>query len=214
VKPFLRILGIAVVLAAAFALGFVLWGERFEALFGHDACVEWFSRIRPVAWLAGIGLLVADLVLPVPATGVMAALGAVYGGVTGAAVATVGSTLAALVGYGLARLAGDRGARLLAGRGELERFRALFDRWGGAAIVVSRWLPILPEVTSVLAGLAGMRFGGFLVAVLLGTVPASLVFASIGAASAARPGWGVLVAVAVPLLLWPVFLCVVRRTRR
>ena len=210
-KLALKILGVAAALALVFAAGFALWGGRFDAVFSQERCVEWFSRTRHVAWLAAIGLLIIDLLLPVPATGVMAALGAVYGVWIGAAVGAAGSALAGLLGYWLARLAGRRGIRLIAGAEEAERFRAFFDRWGGAGIIVSRVLPILPEVMAVLAGLARMSFGRFVIALLLGTVPASILFAWIGAASAERPWYGIMLAAVIPLLLWPCFLWLVRR---
>ena len=209
-KLFFKVLGIAAALALLFVAGFELWGEQLETLFSQESCVEWFSRTRPTAWLVAIGLLVADLLLPIPATGVMAALGAIYGVAVGAAVGAAGSALAGLLGYGLARLAGKKGIRYIAGEDEVERFRAFFDRWGGAGIIVSRVLPILPEVMSVLAGLAGMRFARFVAALLLGTIPVSILFAYIGSVSAERPWYGMAVAVIIPLLLWPVFLWLVR----
>jgi uncharacterized membrane protein YdjX (TVP38/TMEM64 family) len=65
----------------------------------------------------------------------------------------------------------------------------------------------------VLAGLAPMRFSRFVVALLLGTVPVAAVFAWVGSVSASRPGYGLVLAVLVPVLLWPVFLLVVRPDR-
>lgn len=205
-KLALKVLGVAVVLAGLFLLGFELWGERLETLFSQEACVRWFEGMRPWAWAVAVGLLVADLVLPIPATGVMAALGSVYGVAVGTLVSAAGSSAAGLAGYGLARLAGERAARWLADEEERARFKAFFDRWGGWAVIVSRALPILPEVVAVVAGLAGMRLRRFLASLLLGTVATSLLFAWLGNASREQPWWGMLVAVIVPLLVWPVFL--------
>jgi len=213
-RLFVKILGIAVALALLCLAGFVLWGEPLERLFNQTECAAWFREARSVAWLIAIGLLVSDLVLPVPATGVMAALGSVYGLPLGAALGAAGSALAALLGYGLARLAGKKGIRYIAGDDEVARFRAFFDRWGGAGIIVSRCLPILPEVMAVLAGLAPMRFGRFLVALLLGTVPTAVLFAWVGAAAAEQPWWGVGAATLIPLLIWPVFLYFARPAER
>ena len=210
-KVLLKVLVIAVVLAALCLLGFELWGEDFERLFNQEACAAWFARIGAWAWAVAIGLLVVDLFLPVPATGVMAALGSVYGPVLGALVGAVGSALAGLLGYGLARLGGRPVARWLARPDELARFQRFFDRWGGVAIIISRMLPILPEVVAVLAGLARMRLRRFAVALLLGTVPTAALFAWLGHASRAEPWYGMGVAVLVPLLLWPVFLHLVGR---
>ena len=212
-KLFLKVLGIAVILAALFMLGFLLWGERFERLFSQQACAEWFAESRGYAWAVAIGLLVADLVLPIPATGVFAALGSVYGPIVGGVVGAVGSTCGGLAGYGLARLAGRRATRRLASEEELARFRSLFDRWGGYAVLVSRALPILPEVMAVLAGLARMRFSRFLAALLLGSSATSLLFAWLGWASRAEPWWGMVAAVLIPILVWPLFVHVARIRR-
>ncbi len=211
VRLLFKVLVIAFVLAAVFAATFALWGDWFETVFSQKKCVEWFQSVRSVAWLIAIGLLIADLLLPVPATGVMAALGVVYGMWIAAAVGAAGSMLAGLLGYGLARLAGRSGIRWIADEGEIKRFRAFFDRWGGAGVIVSRVLPILPEVMSILAGLAPMRFGRFLGALLLGTIPVAILFAWLGSAWAGAPWYGVGAAVLLSLVLWPVFLWLVRR---
>lgn len=202
----LKVLGIAVVLAALCMAGFLLWGEAFERLFSQEACARWFGEMRPWAWAVAIGLLVVDLLLPVPATGVMAALGSVYGVALGGAIGAVGSALAGTAGYGLARWGGKRLARRLADERELAQFQAFFDRWGGLAIILSRTMPILPEVVSILAGLARMRFGRFAAALALGTVPTAVLFAWLGHAWRDQPWWGMLVAVVIPLAVWPVFL--------
>jgi len=210
-KLFLKVLGIAVALAVLFLLGFELWGARLERLFSQQACAEWFAESRPWAWAAAIGLLVADLVLPIPATGVFAALGSTYGVALGALVGAVGAASAGLAGYGLARLAGRRATRWLASEEELARFQLLFDRWGGYAVLVSRALPILPEVMAVLAGLARMRFSRFLAALLMGSSATAAFFAWLGHASRAEPWWGTLAAVVIPLIVWPVFVRLVLR---
>jgi len=211
VKLLLKVLAIAVLLAGLCLLAFEAWGEDFERLFSQEACAAWFAGIRPWAWAVAIGLLVVDLFLPVPATGVMAALGSVYGPVLGALVGATGSGLAGLLGYGLARLGGRPLVRWMASEQEIGRFQAFFDRWGGWAIIVSRVLPILPEVVAVLAGLARMRLRRFVVALALGTVPTATLFAVLGHVSRAEPWYGMIVAVVAPMLIWPVFLRFVGR---
>jgi uncharacterized membrane protein YdjX (TVP38/TMEM64 family) len=205
-KLVLKILGLVLLLALLFIAGYEVWGETFELLFSREATISWFSRVKGVAWAWGIGLLVSDIILPVPASGIMAALGNVYGLALGALVGIIGSIAAGVTGYMVARSAGRKATRFLASEEELERFRFLFDRWGGAAIIVSRALPILPEVMSILAGLARMSFSRFLTALLLGTVPTCLLFAAIGQMSRSEPRFGITFAILLPLLLWPIFL--------
>ena len=205
-RLFLKVLAMAVALAGLCFAGFALWGDAFERVFNQEECRRWFEEIRTYAWAVAIGLLLGDLFLPIPATGIMAALGSVYGPVVGTVVGAAGSVLAAMVGYGIARLGGKRLARLMASEEELARFQALFDRWGGFAIIFSRVLPILPEVVAILAGLARMRFGRFAAALVLGTVPTAFLFAYLGHVSREQPWYGLIAAVAIPMLLWPIFL--------
>lgn len=205
-KLCIKITVLVVFLAVLFAAGYELWGETFDTFFNREACIAWFGSQKEVAWAWGIGLLISDIVLPVPASGIMAALGNVYGVIGGAMISTVGSALAGITGYFLARVAGRNATRFLASDQELERFRLFFEQWGGAAIIVSRTLPVLPEVMTILAGFAGMGFPRFLTALLLGTVPTSLLFAYIGHVSRSEPGYGILLAILLPVFAWPVFL--------
>ena len=144
-----------------------------------------------------------DLVLPVPATGVMAALGSAYGIWLGSLVAVAGSCLAGGLGYGLCRLLGARAAAKLCAPGELARFEGFFGRWGAWAVMMSRMLPLLPEVVACLAGLARMPARVFALALLAGTIPACVLFAAIGSLSREAPAWGIAAAVLLPLAAWP-----------
>src|SRR5687768_5676973 len=102
VRPW-RLAGLVVCLAVVFGLPFVLWGDRFETLLHQDRLGIWFESYRNSAWLMAIGLLVSDLVLPIPNTVVIAALGILYGPLLGGLVATVGTCLSGVAGYALCR---------------------------------------------------------------------------------------------------------------
>lgn len=207
-----KILLMALALALLSLVAFELCGGRLEELFSADAFGERLGAVRSYGWLLGIALLVVDLFLPIPATGIMTALGMVYGFWLGWLVAAAGSALAGIAGYVLVRSGGDALARRLAKPDELEAFRALFERWGALAVIGSRALPILPEVMTVLAGLARMRFGHFLAALLAGTVPVSALYAWWGASYGREaPLSSFLIAVLLPLVLWAIFLACYRR---
>lgn len=206
-----KVLFITLILAGVFLLTFAAWGDAMEAAFAGEAFAADLADRPALGWLLGLGLLAADLVLPVPATGVMSALGTVYGFWLGWLIAAAGSVLAGLIGYGLVRLGGDRFASRLARQEGLEEFRHLFDRWGGVAIIASRALPVLPEVMAVLAGLARMRFRLFLTAMLTGTIPVSGLFAWWGSTTGRNaPGKSFAAAVVVPLGIWILLLPLLR----
>jgi membrane protein DedA with SNARE-associated domain len=65
-------------------------------------------------------------------------------------------------------------------------------------------------VVTILAGIARMDPVRFSVSLLLGSFFTSLLFSWIGYASRSLPGYGMLAAVLIPLLIWPVFLKLVR----
>lgn len=209
-KSIVRLFLLFIALSFFFILLYELAGQSFEIFLSRDKCIEWFIRIKPVAWIIGILLLVSDIVTPVPATGIMAALGAVYGVVPGAFFSVIGSTGAGLVGYGAARTLGLRGSRWIADEKEIERFKDFFDRWGGYAVILSRATPILPEVISILAGLSKMKFSRFFAALLAGTIPTSFLFVWMGSYPGLPYGTGIVLALLVPALLWPVFIRMVK----
>lgn len=174
-----RLILLVLGLAFAVALPFAIWGEHVEAVVSVDGAV---AAIRDSSWgpLAGVGLIVSDVVLPVPSTAVMAALGVVYGPLVGGALAAAGSLLAGSLGYGLCRALGPRVAERLAGREGLEEARRLFGRWGFGLVAISRWVPVLPETVAFLAGLTAMPFPRFLAALATGCVPLGFLFATLG----------------------------------
>src|SRR5687767_14382518 len=115
----MRLLVTALVLAALFCVPFVIWGGDFLRWFSGEAALAWIRGWGAWGWLAIIGLLMSDLVLPVPATPVMAAAGYLYGPIVGGMLNAGGSFCAGMTGYGLCRLFGRGIALRLAGEREL-----------------------------------------------------------------------------------------------
>ena len=180
----------------------LIWGGSWEESFTLQCSVAWLSKAGPWGWAAGIGLLAADLVLPVPGTVVMSALGYVYGVAIGGLVASVGSITAGLLGYGVGRFIGEKAARKWLGDTDFEKGRLLFARGGGWMVAVSRSLPILPEAISCTAGLVRMPFGRFLVSLICGSLPVGYLFAWIGVAGRETPGWALVFSLLAPAVLW------------
>lgn len=134
-----------------------------------------------VAALGGLGLLVADVVLPVPSSLVMIAHGALFGAAAGAALSLVGGVGATLVGYGLGRWAGPPALRRVCSAAERERAGRLVDRWGVLAVVATRPVPLLAETVAVMAGAQRMGLGRTVIASVIGVLPAALLYAVAGA---------------------------------
>lgn len=197
----MRILRLFAILAVVVLVPFLLWGDRFDAWFSGDAAVEWLRGLGPWGWLGGIGLLMADLVLPVPGTAVMSALGFVYGPWTGGVVSAIGSFLSGSLAYGLTRWIDPKWAAKLAGEAELKRHQELFAKSGAWIVALSRWLPLLPEVVACLAGLSRMPARPFFVALACGSLPLGFAFAAIGAAGHRNPGLALALSALVPAVL-------------
>jgi uncharacterized membrane protein YdjX (TVP38/TMEM64 family) len=164
------------------------------------------------AWAVGIPLIWADLVLPIPQTAVIAALGIIYGTVIGGLLGSLGLITSGLLGYALMLTSARRFVRRFVGPASLHEMEGWFDRGGVWAIVLTRSLPYsVPEAMVFLAGLAGMPIRDFTTALTLGSVPTAFVFAAIGAGWADQPALALVVSYVLPILLLPLVLYLVRQ---
>jgi uncharacterized membrane protein YdjX (TVP38/TMEM64 family) len=163
------------------------------------------------AWALGIALIWADVVLPVPQTAVIAALGIIYGTLLGALLGSLGLITGGLLGYVLMLTSARRYVQRFVGRQSLHKLERLFDQRGAWAIVLTRSLPYsVPEAMAFLAGLAGMPTGKFVAALTIGSVPTAFVFAAIGAGWAHHPILALAVSYVLPIFLLPIMLYVMR----
>lgn len=197
-----HLLALVLVLLAAVIVPFLIWGERFEAALSVEGTRQWLEGFGAWAWLAGIGLLVADIALPIPGTVVMSVMGWMYGWFWGGLISAAGSMLSGTVAYGLCRLLGRPVAVRIAGADGLEQARALFEKNGGWLVAVSRWLPVLPEAVACLAGLARMPWRTFWVALLCGSLPLGFAFAAIGHLGHESPAGALLLSAVLPAGMW------------
>lgn len=180
-----------------------------------DEAVLMLREYGSWAWALGIALIWADLVLPIPQTAVIAALGIIYGTWLGGVLGSVGLVSGGLLGYGLMLTSARRLAHRLVGPRSLHKMEGLFDRSGAWAIVLTRSLPYsVPEAMVFLAGLAGMPIRKFTAALTIGSVPTAFVFAAIGAGWADQPILALAASTVLPILLLPLALALLRRRTR
>src|SRR5215218_3598030 len=108
----------------------------FLAVFGVAAALgvpvddarPWMGQGGPAAALAGVALLTADVVLPVPSSGVMLLNGLLFGVWVGAALSVVGSVGCAAVAFWMGR-AGSPWVRRLVTPEQHDRAERLLERW-------------------------------------------------------------------------------------
>lgn len=198
----MRLFIIFVILALAVLIPFAIWGDSMEAFFSQQAAVDWLADYGYWAWAVAIGLLAADLLVPLPASVIMASLGILYGPWLGGMIGAIGSLTAGLLGYELCRRFGKNTARKLLGSKDWELAQRLDQKIGGVLIVVSRWTPVLPEVVSCMAGLLRMQRLKFYVALMLGSLPLAWGYAWAGYAGADLPFFTLALSALFPLFLW------------
>jgi len=129
--------------------------------------------------LITIGLLTIDVFLPIPSSLVMIANGAIFGFVLGTAFSILGSIAAALLGYWLG-VSGSNIINRFIPQDQQEKAKGLFEQWGALAVIVTRPIPILAETISIVSGISRMKLRRFVLAAILGIVPASALYAYSG----------------------------------
>ncbi|MEM7267894.1 MAG: VTT domain-containing protein [Pseudomonadota bacterium] len=180
---------------------FLIWGEAMANLLWIDPETGQASAGQGVFWAVAIGLLIADIFIPVPTTSILAALGIVYGPALGAVIGVAGTMSAAAAGYAFGRFLGRPVAARFLGA-SIEGGERIFKRHGGWIVALSRWAPVLPEVVSVVAGVSRMPVAAFLLAALCGVVPFCIVFALVGHLGAEQPIWTLVISAVAPFALW------------
>lgn len=139
----------------------------------------WLAQDKWVAAVAGVGLLVADVVAPVPSSIIMFVNGILFGIFLGGLLSVAGGLGSAWVGHWLGAKGEQVAARWM-GAAALSRAKEFFARHGHVAVIASRPIPILAEAVSIVAGLSGMPRRQFLGSATLGLLPAALLYAYAG----------------------------------
>ena len=171
---------------AVFGLVYALGLHRylsFETLGRQQQRLAAFVAAHPIAAPAGFVLLyVLVVAVSLPgATVLTLASGLLFGIVAGAACTVVGATVGAVLVFLAARYA--TGNWLAARSGPfVENLRARLQQDGFSYLLAIRLVPVVPFWLANLApAVAGMGLLPFATATLLGIIPATVVFASIGA---------------------------------
>lgn len=182
----------------------------FSALAARQRALGAFVHAHPaLAFLSYAALYVTVVALSLPASGVMTVTGGVlFGPFLGAAAAAVAASLGATILFLAVRYAL---APALAARAGvwMEKLREPLKRDGFNYLLVLRLVPIIPFwLVNLAPALVGMGLLPYVAATVIGVVPASVVFAGLGAglsdvlAAGRHPDLGLLLSphVLLPLL--------------
>jgi len=199
-------LKLMLILAAAFASTFLLL--NLTGIITIERIGIWLETAQQSSPLLIGGavtlLLFADLFVAMPTLTIMLLSGFFLGPVVGAAFSILGLTMAGASGYGLSHRYGDRLLKLIV-KDPQERHEAekQFKRCGTATVLLSRAVPILPEVSACMAGLTGMRWSRFLMAWLISTVPYAIIASYAGSVSTlSNPSPAIFSAIALTGFFW------------
>lgn len=209
----MRLAGLVLLVFAVILAGFLLLG-RADWL-APQATIDFLTAHQAWAVPAGLGLMMADLVLPVPSSAVMNCYGLIYGTLLGSLAGAVVCLASSLAAYGLCRWLGRPAAMRIAGPKDLERTRRFFSRWGALAVAAARPVPMLAEAVYCLAGMSGMPFGRFVAASALGSLAFAVPFAWLGdvGRQLQEPALFMALSIAIPAVLWiPIALWLRRRS--
>lgn len=150
---------------------------------GVDAAIEHLARatvVAPVEIAALLTALVLSSVVPFPSGALVVLAGFAFGGLTGAAVSTVGLTLGCVLGWATGRLLGRRFVHAM----PFARVNAVSRRLAQPGVAPVAELRLLPRHTfsevNLVAGASGKSLRDLLPGTIVGIAPGTLVLAGVG----------------------------------
>ncbi|CCN50559.1 hypothetical protein MADA3029_940233 [Vibrio nigripulchritudo MADA3029] len=202
-KALIRIM---LVVALAFASTFIIL--KVAGVLSVEQIEGWLTYAQSLSpiYVGGttVLLLFADLFVAMPTLTITILSGFFLGQWYGAVAAILGMMLAGTIGYLLGNRFGDRLLNvLIKDTKQIEEAKSAFKKHGFVMILLSRAVPILPEVTACLAGMTGMKFSRFIVAWSISTIPYCLIAVYSGSISSLDdPKPAIITAVLMTSGLW------------
>ncbi len=166
---------------AFFAFGFHHY-LSFEELSDHrHALMDWRAGHETLAILGFIGIYLALAAFSIPGAAWMTVAGGfLFGIVWGTVYSVIAATLGSVCVFLAARLLAGDWLRRRAGK-EMGKMEAEFRRDALSYLLVLRLVPIFPFwLVNLVPALLGIRLSTFLIGTVLGIVPGSVVYASVG----------------------------------
>ena len=126
-------------------------------------------------------MIIQALAIPIPSELVLIAGGLAFAFPFGWLVGALGSVVAALIGFYIAQKGGRGLAIKLVGERGISFADNWFNRWGSWAILLGRFAPFIPfDAISYSAGLTSMKLKKFMIPTIIGTLPRTLFYTSLG----------------------------------
>ncbi|APW65990.1 MULTISPECIES: VTT domain-containing protein [Arcobacteraceae] len=181
---------------------------KFTGVLSIEDIKEIFANLKSQpSYILGsliILLLFIDLFIAVPTMTIIILAGYFIGFELAVFYTSLGLLSASLTGYFLSKKYGLKVLdKLSSNEEQKEEMTGLFNKHGVLVIVLSRAVPLLPEISSCLAGTCKMSFKRFLLAWLIGTIPYVCVMTYAGSISNLdNPMPALYAALGITLLFW------------
>ena len=147
--------------------------------------LEYALELSP--WIVGliiVSLMLIDLFIAIPTLSLTILSGFFLGLELGVLYSTLGMLGAGTLGYLISRFHGEKLLKFITkDEAQVMEMKELFTQFGPFSLMLCRAAPMLPEVTSCLAGVTKMPYLKYLLFYLIGTLPYSIIAAYSGSIS-------------------------------
>ena len=149
-------------------------------------------------------LLILDVIIPVPSTILLTFSGNIYGFTVGFLLNYASLLSASIIGFILGRYFQEYVKSNLLGKKEHLKMEIWFKKYGFLVVIFSKFVPIISETISIMAGLTGLKLKKFIFFSTLGILPISLYFSYLGSSTDSLSEWFLPLALTffIPLFLW------------
>jgi uncharacterized membrane protein YdjX (TVP38/TMEM64 family) len=181
---------------------------KVTGILGVDQIQSWFESIKgqPVIYLMALAafLLCLDLVMAVPTLTICLFSGHFIGFGNGFVACLLGTSSAGVIGYCISRRHGPKIiSMLLKSKEEQQNMKEAFATHSTIMILLSRALPVLPEISACLSGMTKMSPIRFLLLWHVSSIPYILLATYAGSVSTIEnPKPAIFTAIGIILFFW------------
>ena len=203
-----------VVLLGAF-FTFTLVVFKILGILSADDIKLWLEAAMELSpWIVGtiiVLLMLVDLFIAIPTLSLTILSGFFLGVELGVFYSSIGMIGAGTMGYVISRFHGDKLLKFVTkDEDQREEMIRIFSTFGPFSLMLCRAAPMLPEVTSCLAGVTNMPYWKYLLFYSIGTLPYAIIAAYSGSISTVNdPGPAIFTFIAIfggLSLVWIAFL--------
>jgi uncharacterized membrane protein YdjX (TVP38/TMEM64 family) len=197
------------------ALGLLIAGHalHLEEKVSIESLRDSLSKTGAWQFVLFAAIYCVAALIPFPTAVLSSAAGALWGAYLGTGMTVLSATLAACIPFLLARIMARKAVRNMIeksdGASRCDRFAG---RNGFMTVLIMRLIPVVPwDMVNYLSGLCSIRFRDYLLASLLGTIPASFTYNLIGASVGGTVDKTAVAAVAAITALFAIVILIIKK---